>query len=218
MSSQDDHVIGGAEADEPRPFAHPDTTAAAADARLAEGHDYGPLEDRTSFGRWLLELVVLVTLALGLATGIKTFVVQPFYIPSGSMEPTLEVGDRVLANKFLYRFDEPKAGDVVVFKSPDAKGTDYIKRIIATEGQTVDVRRGAVTVDGQPLQEAYVNTLVADQSDLTEPVTVPEGHVWLMGDNRANSADSRVFGPQPVSHLLGKAFLVYWPLGRARVL
>jgi signal peptidase I len=164
--------------------------------------------------RWLGELIVLVVLAFVLAMGIKTFVVQPFVIPSGSMEPTLQINDRVLVNKFVYRFWQPTQGDVVVFISPDDKSTDFIKRVIAVAGQTVDINDGVVSIDGKPLPEPYVNKLVVDHYNSDKPVRVPRGQVWLMGDNRTNSRDSRFFGPRPVSELLGKAFLVYWPLDR----
>ena len=169
-------------------------------------------EREVSLGRWILELVVLVGVAFVLATGIKTFVVQPFVIPTGSMIPTLEIGDYVIANKFIYRFDDPGRGDIVVFLSPSSNSTDYIKRVIAVGGQTVDVRDGLVFVDGEPLDEPYTRGARNDPGPLALPVTVPEGYVWLMGDNRENSQDSRWFGPQPVSRIVGKAFFIYWPI------
>lgn len=173
--------------------------------------------DDISFMRWLGELFVLLAVAFVLAFGIKTFVVQPFYIPSGSMEHTLEIGDRVLVNKFVYRFGAPGPGDIVVFESPQASTTDLIKRVIAVEGQTVDVRSGVVYVDGVRRSEPFVNREVPDaNADMDEAFKVPAGHVWLMGDNRGNSTDSRVFGPQPTSRILGKAFAIYWPFARVR--
>jgi signal peptidase I len=175
-------------------------------------------DSETGFLRWLGELVVLVGLAFVLAMGIRGFVVQPFWIPTGSMIPTLEVDDRVLANKFVYRFSSPAPGDIVVFPSPNGDGSDLIKRVIAVEGQTIDIQNGQVFVDGEALSEEFVNEAAPDDSTLAEPITVPTDHVFLMGDNRANSADSRVFGPQPESALLGKAFMVYWPPARIRAL
>lgn len=168
-------------------------------------------EDGVSFGRWLAELVVLVGLAFVLAQGIKTFVVQPFMIPSGSMEPTLEIGDRVLVNKFVYRFAKPEVGDIVVFKSPDDTRTDYIKRVVAVEGQTVSIAGDKLVVDGVPITESYTHGTPTEPGDLELPVRVPKGQVFLMGDNRTNSTDSRWFGPQPISRVLGKAFMIYWP-------
>jgi signal peptidase I len=167
-----------------------------------------------SFGRWLVELVLLVALAWVLALGIKTYVVQPFIIPSSSMEQTLLISDRVLVSKFAYRLGTPKRGDVVVFVSPEDGRTDLIKRVIAVAGETVDVQDGVVSVDGKKLVEPYVNAAYPDHSDLDSPVKVPAGMIWVMGDNRANSKDSRFIGPQPVSQVLGRAFAIYWPIDR----
>ncbi len=171
-----------------------------------------------SFTRWLVEFVLLLIIAWVVAIGIKTWVLQPFIIPSESMEPTLLVNDRVLVLKFQYRFDDPRQGDIVVFGSPDGITTDYIKRIIAVGGQTVDIQSGMVYVDGQKLQEPYLDPLVRDDYSAKRKVTVPAGSVYLMGDNRPNSRDSRYFGPQPIRRILGRAFVIYWPLERIRPL
>ena len=179
----------------------------------ATGHSE---EQNSSFLRWVIEFVVLVAAAFLLAMGVKTWVVQPFYIPSGSMEATLQIGDRVLVNKFIYRFTSPKRGDVVVFMSPESDSTDLIKRVIATGGQTVMIRAGVVSVDGKPLVEPYVSPGNRDDYTLPSPVHIPRGSVWVMGDNRGNSSDSRVFGPRPVSAILGRAFCIYWPVQRMR--
>ena len=167
-----------------------------------------------SFIAWVLEFVLLVAAAFLLATAIKTWVVQPFYIPSGSMEPTLAIGDRVLVNKFVYRFSSPKRGDVVVFESPEGPRTDLIKRVIAVGGQRVEIKDGYVYVDGVKLDEPYVARERRDNYTSPTPTKVPAGFVWVMGDNRGNSADSRVIGPQPLSAILGQAFAIYWPLPR----
>ncbi len=171
-------------------------------------------EDRQSFGRWLLETVVMVGLAFLLALGIKTFVAQPYVIPTGSMEPTLMVGDRAFYNKFIYFIEEPEPGDIVVLDNPDGAGPTLTKRVIAVGGQTLDIEDGLVYVDGEPLDEPYVEESHRDGYTLVEPIEIPAGYVWLMGDNRANSGDSRIFGPQPVEHIHGEAFMIYWPLDR----
>jgi len=174
-----------------------------------------PRTEETSFGRWLIETVILVALAFALAQGIRAFVIQPFVIPTGSMIPTIEIGDRVLAEKVSYRFfDEPAAGDIVVFDDPTGEHPQLIKRVIATEGQTVDVRDGSVFVDGEELVEPYTHGKPTDPGEVALPVTVPAGYVWLMGDNRPNSGDSRFFGPRPVETVKGRAFWTYWPLSR----
>lgn len=172
--------------------------------------------EKMSLGRWLGEFVLLVGLAWVLAFGIKTYVVQPFIIPSSSMEPTLLISDRVLVNKFIYRFRQPRQGDIVVFMSPQEGGLDLIKRVIAVGGQTVEIRDGMVSVDGEQLVEPYVNATNPDHYSADKPVKVPAGTIWVMGDNRANSKDSRYIGPQKVSNVLGEAFAIYWPLDRLR--
>ncbi len=164
------------------------------------------------FSRWLLETAVMVGLAFLLAQGIKTFVVQPFVIPTGSMEPTIMIGDRVLAEKFTYRFSAPEVGDIVVFEDPAGIYPQLIKRIVAVGGQTIDVRDAKVYVDDKPLLEPYVHSLQTELSGMALPIVIPEDQVWLMGDNRPNSQDSRVFGPQPISMVKGRAFAIYWPI------
>lgn len=173
---------------------------------------------QTSLGRWLAETAVLVVLAVVLAVGIKTFVVQPFMIPSASMEPTLMIGDRVLVNRFIYRFQPPRAGDIVVFVSQQEGGLDLIKRVIAVGGQTVELREGTVYVDGKAIEEPYVNQAIRDTYTSNSMTKVPPGYLWVMGDNRTNSRDSRYLGPQAVSSVVGKAFCIYWPIPRIRVL
>ncbi len=171
--------------------------------------------ERTSFWRWLWEAAILVALAFGIAFVIKLFVVQPFYIPSGSMEPTLFPGDRVLVNKFIYRFRNPEPGDIVVFVAPrDVQERDFIKRVVAVEGQTVEVKDGKLYVDGKARDEAYIAS-TRDHATFG-PVTVADDNVFVMGDNRSNSSDSRVFGPFDRDRIVGEAFATYWPLSRMR--
>ena len=160
----------------------------------------------------LVEVVGIVVTAFVLALLIQQFVVKPFYIPSVSMEPTLLVGDRVLVNRFVYRFGSPKVGDVVVFHPPVAPQEDYIKRVVAVGGQTIGVHNGKLYRDGKPVNEPYLEDPVMSKD--SPDVKVPAGEVFVMGDNRNDSGDSRVFGPVPVSSLLGKAFVIYWPLNR----
>jgi signal peptidase I len=204
--------------------------------RLAEH----PKKEKQTVGQFFKELPVLVVVALGIAILVKAFVVQAFFIPSGSMEDTLKINDRVLVSKFTYRVTEPKYPNVVVFESPLAeripepeKGPfqavvdnvmqglglqsseqDFIKRVIATEGQTVQVKLGSVYVDDVKLDEPYRK----DMNPMPDygPTTVGKDKVFVMGDNRSNSEDSRVFGPIPKSTIVGKAFVLIWPLNRFR--
>lgn len=161
--------------------------------------------------RSIVEFLFLVGAAFLLSLVIKTFIVQPFVIPSPSLEPTIMTGDRILANMFIYRFTQPKYGDIVVFPDPGKRLPALIKRVIAVGGQTVDVRGGKVFVDGKPLDEPYVHGKRTDPGTVPLPITIPQGYVWLMGDNRPNSADARFFGPQPASAIEGEAFAIYWP-------
>lgn len=176
----------------------------------------GPLEEKeepqSSFLTFLKELPLLILAAVVAAWLIKTFLFQPFYIPTPSMEPTLQVGDRVLVSKLAYRFSQPKPGDIVVFIAPTEVSRDFIKRVIATEEQTVQIKRGKVFIDGRLREEPQVRK---DQ-DLSNygPVTIPKDNIFVMGDNRANSFDSRLFGPLSEKKLVGKAFLIYWPINR----
>ena len=129
------------------------------------------------------------------------------------MVPTLEIGDRLFVNKFIYRFTDPERGDVIVFRSVEGGEEDLIKRVVAVPGDTVEVRDGTLYVNGQPQPDAYVNREFPDRS-YYGPTTVPEGRVFAMGDNRANSRDSRFFGPVPYENIEGEAFLLFWPPGR----
>lgn len=158
------------------------------------------------------EVVLIVGAAFILALFVQQFVVKPFSIPSASMVPTLQEGDRVLVNRFLYFFDEPDRGDVVVFHPPSDPDNDYIKRVVGVEGDVVAVADGRLVVNGEPQEEPYLNAPVMN-SDF-EAVTVGPDQIFVMGDNRNSSGDSRVFGPVAVDEVLGEAFLVYWPPDR----
>jgi signal peptidase I len=167
---------------------------------------------------WVLETLLILAISFALVFGfVRPFVVEAFVIPSESMVPTLEVGDRVLANKFIYRFTEPDRGDIVVFRSVEGGGEDLIKRVIALPGDTVAVEDGTVFVNGEPVKETYVNEEFPDAS-FSATTQVPEGHVFVMGDNRMNSRDSRFFGPVPKDNIEGEAFLRFWPPGRIGLL
>jgi signal peptidase I len=174
--------------------------------------------EHVSFGRWLAELIVMVALAFALASGIRIFVVQPYVVPTGSMIPTIEIQDRVIANKFIYRFTEPERGDIVVLDDPTGMVPTLIKRVVATEGETVDLVNGQVVIDGVALDEPYTYGQPSTPMSLTMPYTVPEDSVFLMGDYRTNSADSRVFGAVPLTEIRGKAIARFWPIDRIGVL
>ena len=165
-----------------------------------------------------LEYLVILLISFALVFGfVRPFVMEAFWIPSGSMIPTLEIGDRVLVNKFIYRFTEPERGDIVVFRSVDNPDEDLIKRVVGVPGDEIAVRRGRLILNGEPQKEPYTNKNFPDRSFYAR-TTVPEGHVFVMGDNRGNSADSRVFGPLPKKNIEGEAFLRFWPPNRIGLL
>lgn len=193
---------------DPAPGVAPDAQTVPAEPARPEA------QERPSFIRWVAELVVMVALAFLLATGIRTFIVQPYVIPSGSMIPTIELWDRVVALKFSYRFAEPVTGDIVVLDDPTGQVDTLIKRVIATGGQTVDLVDGAVVVDGVTLVEPYTHGKPSNPQVVSMPYVVPEDAVWVMGDNRTDSQDSRYFGPVPVSQVRGKAVFRFWPVDR----
>src|SRR5919202_6949041 len=157
-----------------------------------EGNPQQQLHSSKKSGGFLEFLIILlVTFALVFGF-VRPFVVEAFYIPSESMVPTLEIGDRVFVNKFVYRFSEPRRGDIVVFKSIEGENDDLIKRIVGVPGDEVELRNGLLFVNGERYRERYVNKEFPDDS-FFGPITVPEGKVFVMGDNRANSRDSRYF-------------------------
>ena len=180
-----------------------------------------------------------MALALGLAVGIQAFVVKPYQIPSESMEPTLDVGQRVLVNRFLYRFTDPSVGDVVVFHPP--KGAElgdrcgaprrpgaacskptpgeaevnFIKRVVAGPNDTLRIVDGTPIVNGKKPSEPFINPCApGEDCNLPRAIEVPPGHYFMMGDNRGASDDSRFWGPVPKDWIIGKAFATYWPPDR----
>jgi signal peptidase I len=214
----------------PAPSA-PITTEAVPEDRAGHRKRKGP------FG-FLKELPALIIIAFVLALLIKTFLVQAFYIPSPSMDPTLKVGDRVLVNKLAYKFHGPSRGDVIVFSNPgqcpephrnpvsafvhwitEGLGVsapaceDFIKRVIGLPGDVVEERSGVIYVNGKRLVEPYLNSERDTRS--VGPWRVEAGHLFVLGDNRVNSNDSRFgLGQIPIDHVVGKAFIIIWPPSR----
>jgi len=175
------------------------------------------------------EYLEAIITALVLALIIRAYIVQAFKIPSGSMIPTLLIGDHILVNKFIYGtkipftdkriliFRKPEKGDIIVFKYPEDPRKDFIKRVIATGGDTVEERDKAVYVDGVRLSEPYAHHYDNgprlrgnDPRDNFGPITVPENKLFVMGDNRDQSYDSRYWGFVDLKEVLGKALIIYW--------
>jgi signal peptidase I len=198
--------------------------------------------DHSTVARTLKELPLLLVAAGVIAFLLKTFAFQAFYIPSGSMLPQLQINDRVVVSKIAYKLHDPRRGDIVVFDAPRASsfqepevkrnplstlirkiGTgvglvqpsteEFIKRVVALPGETVDIKDGRVYVNGRELVEPYLppgTTTLANGSQF--PITIPEGRLWVMGDNRGNSSDSRFFGPIPQDTVVGRTIFKAWPV------
>ena len=162
----------------------------------------------------ILEWVGVIVGALLVALLIKTFLLQAFYIPSRSMEPTLRIGDRVLVNKLSYKVHDINRGDIVVFERPKDEPPDaikdLIKRVIGLPGETVSTQNGQVYIDGRPLDEPYLPA--GTVTDNLPPTKVPDDEVFVMGDNRGDSRDSRYFGPIDEGLIVGRAFVRIWPV------
>lgn len=230
-------VVNRPELDRP-PYRPPDPFAEAHDEieylRSEAEEEATKVEAARSFWR---ELPVLIVVALLAAVLIKTFLFQAFWIPSGSMEDTLQVNDRVLVNKLSFRFGEIDRGDVVVFDDPNGvfrsgdesllgkairnvaesiglstPQSEFIKRVIGVGGDVVEIRENRVFVNGEAIAEPYIESS-SDMADFG-PTTVPRSFIFVMGDHRNNSVDSRVFGPVPEEDVVGKAFVIAWPPSR----
>ena len=160
----------------------------------------------------LREYAEAIVIAVVLALLIRTFVVQAFTIPSGSMSPTLAIGDYILVNKFIYRLRDPSRGDIIVFKYPWDENRDFIKRVVGTGGDEVFIKGRQVFVNGQPLPESYAvfGSTGPHGESAYGPVAVPPGSYFVMGDNRDNSQDSRYWGFLKREKIRGKAFMIYW--------
>jgi signal peptidase I len=189
-------------------------------------------------GGQITELIVIVAIALVIALAVQWLLVKPYRIPSGSMEPTLDIGQRVLVNRISHRLGaDPHVGDIITFhppagadQLPPACGTTrpdgepcprptpqrssqtFIKRVVGVGGDTIAIRDGHVIRDGKEARETFTNACSGGEGcDMMRPITVPKGYVFVMGDNRGASDDSRFWGPVPIKWVIGEAFATYWP-------
>ncbi len=182
-------------------------------------------DGRTARNRALIEWIAVIVGAIAVAFLVKTFLIQAFYIPSSSMEPTLQINDRVLVNKLSYDFGDVNRGDLVVFERPEnlvSNTEDLIKRVIGLPGETIELIDGRVYVTGRGLSEPYVDDVATNWLGFDETArelcggddicTIPDGYYFVMGDNRTGSTDSRRFGPIEEEAIVGRAFLRIWPL------
>lgn len=175
----------------------------------------------------LVEIVETLVLTLIIFFVIQSFVAQPYRVDQQSMQRTLEPDQYVLVDKLTPRWDTYKRGDIVVFNPPDdwprSNGVPYIKRVIGVGGDTVEIREGSVFVNDTELLEPYVYAVDGEPQETTDPLgqerwVVPEGDLFLMGDHRSNSADSREFGTVAIDRVIGRAWLRYWPIGDFQIL
>ena len=195
----------------------------------------------------IVELVVIIAIALGLAIGIQAYVVKPYRIPSGSMEPTLAIGQRVLVNRIGMDFSEPHVGEIAVFHPPRDAGqqicgpvphqvhdggeacaapepyrsdVNFIKRIVGGPGDVISIVEGRVIRNGVHEKDSYIRPCRAQapECNFPTPIKIPPGHWFMMGDNRGESDDSRFWGPVPTGWIIGGAFATYWPPDRIGIL
>jgi signal peptidase I len=194
----------------------------------------------------IVELVVIIAVALGLALGIQAWVVKPYRIPSGSMEPTLAIGQRVLVNRIGMDFSDPHVGEIAVFHPPEGAeqeqcgptphtvklggeacsqpipkkaGVNFIKRIVGGPGDTISISEGHVIRNGVREKDSYIRACGASpECNFPKPIKIPAGHWFMMGDNRGESDDSRFWGPVPTGWVIGGAVATYWPLDRIGIL
>ena len=184
----------------------------------------------------LREWIESIAIALIIAVFIQTFIIQAFKIPSGSMVPTFKIGDRIFVYKFLYSaripfinfrlpildIRQPKRGDIIVFSSPEDPKKDFVKRLIALGGERVQIKDGRIVINGSPMNGPASGSVyyynAGDYGADGETITVPEDCYFALGDNSANSRDSRYWGFVPKKNLVGKAVLIYWPLHRMKVI
>jgi len=198
--------------------------------RILRPDGYVARRKKSALREWIESIIIALILALV----IRTFIVQAFKIPSGSMRPTLVEGDIILVNKFLYgakipftdlrlpKVRDPKRGDCIVFIYPENPKKDFIKRLVGLPGEVVEIRRGTIFINGKPVLELpFSQFYYQNKGDLAQEgqaIVVPEDNYFVLGDNSGSSQDSRFWGFVPKKNILGKAILIYWPIKRIRLI
>ncbi len=188
------------------------------------------IKKKSALREWIESILIAIILAMF----IRTFIVQAFKIPTGSMRPTLLEGDRILVNKFIYgakipitnirlpKFRDPNRLDVIVFIYPEDKKRDFIKRLIAKGGETVELRNGEIFIDGKKIDDPLIRKIYyynrGDFGEEGKAIKVPDNSYFVLGDNSVSSRDSRYWGFVDKNLVLGNAILIYWPLNRIRLI
>lgn len=182
----------------------------------------GPPRPSRSTRRWAVEWIVIILIALAVAFGVRTFVAQTFFVPSTSMYPTLKDGDRIVVDKLAFHLHSVNRGDIVVFKTPKAENgrcggapvPDLVKRVIGLPNENISAKGGQVYITGKRLPEPWLPKGRQTYTTNFGPVHIPKGDYFMMGDNRTESCDSRIWGPVSGSSFVGKVDLIIWPLSR----
>ncbi len=185
-----------------------------------QDNDSDDEQEQKTFWKTFLEYALIILTAFVVAFGIRAFVFELYVVPTGSMLETIQKQDRIIGDKITLRFKEPQPGDIITFRDPIDPNKILIKRLIAKGGSVIDLKDGHVYIDGKKLDEPYVNGQSTDPEPkasnlglpISYPYTIPDGYVWVMGDNRGNSLDSRAFGPVNEGAITSKAQIIVWPL------
>lgn len=175
--------------------------------------------------RTIIEIVIIVAAAIALTFVVRTFVIESYEVPTASMQSTIEPGDRILSERVSYYSRTPARGEIITFTNPTDSTETLVKRTIAVAGDVVDIYDDNLYINGELQEEDYVHGLPTRQLSptyknipITYPYVVPEGYIWVMGDNRINSSDSRYFGPVETSTVSGHVVFRYWPFNRFGVM
>jgi len=171
---------------------------------------------KLSWKNEIKEFISAAIWAVILAFIIKTFIFQLTYVPTGSMIPTIMPNDRVVVLKFWYKFNPLERGQIVVFDPPEPSTSPFIKRVIGLPGETLEIKNSTVYINGKPIAESYLPAKI--EMEPFGPYKIPKDAIFVMGDNRQHSADSRYFGAVPLKNIKGRAVLTYWPLNRFKIL
>ncbi|MFH0873726.1 MAG: signal peptidase I [Candidatus Komeilibacteria bacterium] len=180
---------------------------------IGQRAERGALRVAGSIFGLILETIKVVLISMAIILPIRYFLIQPFYVEGASMEPTFNSNEYLLVDEITFRFQGPKRGEVVVFRYPRDPRQFFIKRVIGLPGETISIQAGKILINGQELDEVYLDELRVGDSNI-EPLVIPADHYFLMGDNRANSLDSRIFGSVEKKFVIGRVWLRGWPLDK----
>ncbi len=183
--------------------------------RYTEEINIAELLGDSAFADIVVDLIKTLLIAALLTLIIRTALVETYVVFGPSMEPSIYEGERLLVNKVVFRYRDPRPGEIVVLSEPGGKDRNLVKRVVAVSGQTVEVRNGVLMVDGQSIEEDYVQLR---SEEAVPKQMVHDDEVFVMGDNRSNSLDSRYFGPISADQIRGKSFMVFWPLSSFKLL